>query len=213
MKKGFHYQMMAFNFSALFLVFVVWITAAMTLKKMESAVGDLSSGIIIAGLTALTATGFIGYFSAVKIIKPLAENCRKLKSLTAEMQTQKKRTDFIASTIKELDLSCKKFEHITETINEIRFQVHILSLNAAIEATRAEEKGSGFNVVAEELKKLAQKTAEFSKSIQATATQNMDSIKKSLALADENAAFFSTMMTMMNELELALTEISQCTGK
>ena len=109
-----------------------------------------------------------------------AESSRSAADLTgraAELVTvANSNLERMVGSMQEINASSDKIGRIIKVIDEIAFQTNILALNAAVEAARAGEAGMGFAVVAEEVRNLAQRSAQAAKD---TATLIEESIAKS----------------------------------
>lgn len=106
-----------------------------------------------------------------------ARNSQQLAGQTRQMADQgTSQIEEMKRAILSIRDAGSRISQIIKTIDTIAFQTNILALNAAVEAARAGEAGRGFAVVAEEVRKLAQQSADAAKE---TANTIEDSVSKS----------------------------------
>ncbi len=106
-----------------------------------------------------------GALVAKQVYELVEANTSTTTEAVKKMDTIAERVEEMSNIINGLDKSSGEIEEFTSVITSIAKNTNLLALNAAIEATRAKEYGKGFTVVAQEVKKLAENSADSSKKI------------------------------------------------
>ena len=125
----------------------------------------------------------------------VTDNGKLMASLTQEIQN--------------ISSSADKMSDIINLIDSIAFQTNILALNAAVEAARAGEHGKGFAVVAQEVRNLAQKTANSSKEIRTLIENSTQQSVRGLEMVRQVNGKMDELVQNVDSVTRILKEIEQ----
>ena len=146
-------------------------------------------------------------------VKLNAENAREASQLAdTATETAGKGSTLVSEVVETMDgiaASSKQIAEITSVINSIAFQTNILALNAAVEAARAGDAGRGFSVVAEEVRRLATKTAGASKLTAELVEKNSDAVSDGMDAVNLTAQTLKTSVEGARQVSHKMDKISE----
>ena len=144
---------------------------------------------------------------AESTLKNAEESQEAMDRATGVMKEIRQRTEASAKKIMELGEKSQKIGKVLRIINDIAAETKMLSLNAAIEASRAGEAGKGFSVVAEEIRKLAESVVKSTGAIEEMLQEIQGAANVSVMAAEESVKVVSTGTGELEKVREALQEI------
>jgi len=163
--------------------------------------------------------------SSKKTSSTALEGTKAIKTTIEQMERIDEKTKNAAEVINALNGYSKEIDKIVGMISAIAEQTNLLALNAAIEAARAGDAGRGFSVVAEEVRKLAEQSAQSTKEIVDLIKNVQINTEKAVSYMDENkkevqsgqefanraGESFDHIFTMITEIGNGIEEIAKST--
>jgi methyl-accepting chemotaxis protein len=152
----------------------------------------------------------------VSLTRQAADNALAAKSAIA--QTHQRATEGGAvvgkavAAMGAIEQSAKEITQIIDVIDGIAFQTNLLALNAGVEAARAGEAGKGFAVVANEVRALAQRSAEAARDIKALIDKSTAHVGDGVSLVGETGTLLAEIVAQVGAVTAQVNEIAETTA-
>ncbi|MCP4153311.1 MAG: PAS domain-containing protein [bacterium] len=185
-------------------------TQARRISESSSAVTQLSASI-----QEVSKSNESSSVRSQEAISVAGTGCQQVEKTISGMNRIKQTVDDTAQKILELGKSGHEIGKIVKVISGIAEQTNLLALNAAIEAARAGEQGRGFAVVADQVGKLAERTARSTKEIgelieriQVEANECVEAMKIGIRVVEDGTKLADEAGDALNEIKDVVAENS-----
>ena len=108
----------------------------------------------------------------------------------------------------QIEKSSQSISQIIGVIDEIAFQTNLLALNAGVEAARAGDAGRGFAVVAQEVRALAQRSADAAKEIKTLISTSSQQVGQGVSMVGQTGEALQAIVGKVSEIDALVSEIA-----
>ncbi len=149
----------------------------------------------------------------ISSIRSVAETSEKRYAATEKLRESSRRGSqkltMTTGLIQDVTANVDDIREATGVIRNVAAQTSLLAMNAAIEAAHAGEKGAGFAVVAEEIRKLSETTTTSSTRIGKILTDVIETIERTSEVGEQTRLVFDEVSSVVQEVSDSLTEITE----
>ena len=194
------------------------------MQQIGGSVGNVSSqSIEIASATndmaRRTEKQAVALEEAAAALEEISTISKQAEIRTAEIQgvitksaaEAAKSEEVVEQAVKamsDIEESSQRMTQIIGTIDEIAFQTNLLALNAGVEAARAGEQGKGFAVVAQEVRELAQRSANAAKEIKALIGRSSEDVARGVVLVNTTGRALKDIGEQVQQINGFMTSIA-----
>ncbi len=117
------------------------------------------------------------------------------------------------SAMADIEASAEQIGHIIGAIDEIAFQTNLLALNAGIEAARAGDSGRGFAVVAQEVRALAQRSADAAREIKTLVATTKNQVEAGVEMVAKTQGAIADIVLQVGDISGTVSDIAARTDR